>query len=368
MTQGDLLNLGLTEKGCRERQERLRHSLAGAEIDAAVLTEPVHAMYFCNHWDLPVLSSAVVIPADGPSVLVTASREDGDRYADRVLGYEANKLSTLVDDQQAAALEPVLSVFENFQRLGVDSPNRPWILRGHELVDLNPTLRGMRRGKYPDELALIRHSVAGLEAGYAAVREAPLPEMTELEVFSLFHAAAVEAVGEPLAGLLGDFRGGSPGGPPRDRRLQWGELMPLDAGAVYRGYHADLCRTFAVGGQPSPGQREAAALVREALELVEETIRPGVSCRALYEQVRCMLDGAYYGWSFPHHLGHGIGLSAHEAPRLNPNWDDFFQVGDVFTAEPGVYDVDLRGGVRLEHDYVVTDDGVERLSSYPTDL
>ena len=74
-----------------------------------------------------------------------------------------------------------------------------------------------------------------------------------------------------------------------------------------------------------------------------------------------MIDGRN-GWRFTHHLGHGIGLAPHEAPRLNPHWDDIFQVGDVFTAEPGLYGVDLRAGVRIEQEYLVTEHGVERLS------
>ena len=61
-------------------------------------------------------------------------------------------------------------------------------------------------------------------------------------------------------------------------------------------------------------------------------------------------------------------MTAHEAPRLNPHWDDSFAEGDVFTAEPGLYGQELRSGIRVEHDFVVTASGVERLSDYPTDL
>ena len=53
---------------------------------------------------------------------------------------------------------------------------------------------------------------------------------------------------------------------------------------------------------------------------------------------------------------------------MNPNWDDVFQAGDVFTAEPGLYAPELRVGMRLENDYLVTKDGVELLSDFPLDL
>ena len=72
---------------------------------------------------------------------------------------------------------------------------------------------------------------------------------------------------------------------------------------------------------------------------------------------------------FNHHLGHGIGLFPHEAPHLNPNWNDTFEVGDVFTCEPGLYDEQiLRAGMRLENDYLVTETGVENLSPFPMEL
>jgi len=141
----------------------------------------------------------------------------------------------------------------------------------------------------------------------------------------------------------------------------------LDVGVVYRGYSSDLCRTFVIGRQPSEAQAAAHERVMEAIRYVEDTVRPGVSCRAVYDVVHAMLDG-FRGWTFPHHLGHGIGLSAHEAPRLNPHWDDTFEIGDVFTAEPGLYGDELRAGVRIENDYLVTSSGLERLSHFPAAL
>jgi Xaa-Pro aminopeptidase len=84
----------------------------------------------------------------------------------------------------------------------------------------------------------------------------------------------------------------------------------------------------------------------------------------LFEEVKRMLDG-FNGWRFFHHLGHGTGLSPHEAPRLNPHWDDVFQSGDLFTVEPGLYHEELRGGVRLEQNYWLTAEGLTRLSSFP---
>ena len=80
---------------------------------------------------------------------------------------------------------------------------------------------------------------------------------------------------------------------------------------------------------------------------------PEVSCRELFERAKALLD-EYHPGAFFHHLGHGVGLYPHEAPHLNPNWDDRFAVGDVFTVEPGLYTEALRAGIRIEENFLVT--------------
>ncbi len=101
--------------------------------------------------------------------------------------------------------------------------------------------------------------------------------------------------------------------------------------------------------------------------MIERTVKPGVRCRTIFDAAQAILD-EYRPGCFDHHLGHGIGLYPHEAPHLNPKWDDTFEVGDVFTAEPGLYGPELRAGIRLENDYLVTANGVKLLSDFPLGL
>ena len=80
-----------------------------------------------------------------------------------------------------------------------------------------------------------------------------------------------------------------------------------------------------------------------------------------------MLD-EYRPDAFSHHLGHGFGLYPHTAPHLNPHWDDTFEEGDTFTAEPGLYAEELRAGIRLEQNYIVTSDGVEKMTNFSLEM
>ena len=101
--------------------------------------------------------------------------------------------------------------------------------------------------------------------------------------------------------------------------------------------------------------------------LLRPVTRAGQSCRELFEEAFEWLNQAA-PWKFAHHLGHGIGLFPHEAPHLNPNWNDTFQPGEVFAVEPGLYGDGLRAGIRLENNYLVTETGVELLTPFPIEL
>ena len=357
----------LTREGCLARQTSLRRRLAAIDVDLAVLTDPRHVHYFSGHWDRAVFPSLLLIATRGATTLAVAHPLETPPAVDELVLYPGVRHGNLVDAPLAAAYESVRDRLPGAGRTGSDLPLPPNVARATVAVDLGDTLRSLRRCKDADEIALIRRGIAGCEAAYAAAREMIRPGVTEFEIYVECHRVATLSIGEPIGEFGNDFQSGTPGGPPRHRGIESGELMPLDLSAVVRGYSSDLCRTFAVGREATPAQRDAHRAVMAALEHVERTVRPGVSCRALHADVASRLD-AYREWRFPHHLGHGIGLAAHEAPRLNPQWNDTSAEGDVFTAEPALYSDELRGGVRIEQDYRVTADGVERLSAFPTDL
>ena len=69
-----------------------------------------------------------------------------------------------------------------------------------------------------------------------------------------------------------------------------------------------------------------------------------------------------------HHAGHGVGIRAHEPPDLNRDREGIFEVGNVFSCEPGAYSAELKGGIRLENTFLVTKDGVKNLTNFPLQL
>lgn len=358
---------------CRSRQRRLRHLMSDAGIDRAVVVSAENVQYLTGFRPHRLMAAAVVLDADGRCVLAAPNQGPEHCAADEVVPFEAQWCATLRQDQVEAAATALASVVSGHtRRCGVErSLAGPHLSRvvgdWNTSADLEPLMQRLRRNKHADELALIRRAIECTDAMYTRAREIIRPGVSELDVYNELHAAAVSAAGEALVALGNDFQCGTPGGPARQRSAESGELYILDLGPCYRGYYADNCRTFAVDGEPTDVQVRAWEAVVGVLGWVESRVRPGVSCRKTYDEAKQML-GAFRGASFPHHLGHGFGLFPHETPHLNPHWDDCFEEGDVFTAEPGLYGPELRGGIRLEQNYLVTAEGVERLTAFPLEL
>lgn len=357
----------LTPAGCRTRQARLRAILDERKLDVALITDRRHVYYFTGFWSRPLYKPLVLIERQGGTVISVPFAGEHEIAADKILTYESNRLCTLVDDQWNAALDRLRPNLTASQRLGGDGVVPLTLGPMAACEDLRPAIWRLRRTKDADELALIRCAVEATERAYQAAFDALRPGISEVELFAVIQSAVAAAVGEVTGEMGNDFQIGSPGGPPRRRAGEAGEIAVLDLGVVLRGYNSDLSRSFVVGRKPTEAQLAAWQQIEAAFAALEAMIRPGVRCQQLFHRAVEMLDG-HRDWKFGHHLGHGIGLCPHEAPRLNPNWDDALEIGDVFTMEPGLYAEELRAGMRIEHDYALTEKGLIRLSAFPSAL
>jgi len=364
--------LGIDIDACRSRQKRLLESVNSLALDAVVVTQPEHVQWLVGPRYEWKFSPAAILFADGSLTLVAPNEAPAEAAADHVLTYEAQWLCTLRNDQPAACSAEVVQALKgkNLGNVGVEFSSFPLYISAQvsaKWVDVEPTLYRLRRRKDADELAKIRKAISGTEKMYEVAREMIRPGVNELDVFNALQAAAVRQFGEYLTGTGNDYASGEQGGPARDRTIEAGELYILDLGPAFRGYFADNSRAIAVDGKPTDEQLEAWSHVMKVFAHVDEVVKPGKSCKELFVEVQEILKQAPIGF-FDHHLGHGIGLYPHEAPHLNSCWDDVFEVGDVFTCEPGLYDDRLRFGMRLENDYLVTETGVENLSPFPMEL
>lgn len=137
-----------------------------------------------------------------------------------------------------------------------------------------------------------------------------------------------------------------PHGVPTDKKIERGDFITMDFGAVYGGYRSDMTRTVAVG-ECSDEQKKVYHTVLEAQRLAIEAIAPGKVCRDIDRVARDYIYGAGYEGCFGHGLGHSVGVEIHEMPACNPRCEAVLQAGTVMTVEPGIY-LENRFGVRIE--------------------
>lgn len=367
-----MLNLA----NCRERQGRLLREMEARRLDLVVLANPKTIYYFTGALLDPALPQAFAVTSSGGSLLV-APAEPEQAAADHVelyTSYTIGRVFNRVTMQQ----EVVAAVTARFEDTpgpaGFEFDCLPYGL-GAALrataVDVSPCLYEMRRRKDPDEIEAIREAIRITEAAYAAIKPRLEPGMTECDCYNVVSRAMVDAAGTAVL-LRGDFACGvraiRGGGPPTRRKLEPGDLCVFDLFPTHEGYLCDLCRTFVVG-RASAAQQDAWAHVMEAHRAAASVMRPGATGREVYQAVRDHLEAypAFHG-SFHHHAGHGLGMDGWEFPWLTPSSDQVLQAGEVVACEPGLYGEDLRGGIRLEHNYLIGAGGVTALDAFPMEL
>ena len=233
-----------------------------------------------------------------------------------------------------------------------------------------PVLRELRMRKDASELAELRAAGAAIDRVHARVGEWLRAGRTEAEVAADIAAAIVEE-GHAAADFVivgSGPNGASPHHSVSDRVIEDGDVVVVDIGGpLPSGYGSDSTRTYAVGTPRESDVASAYAALQAAQQASVEAVRPGVTCEAIDRAARDVLAEAGLAEHFIHRTGHGIGLDGHEEPYIVAGNDLPVEPGMTFSIEPGVY-LAGRWGARIEDIVAVTDDGVERFNTRPTEL
>jgi Xaa-Pro aminopeptidase len=261
------------------------------------------------------------------------------------------------------------------QRLQFEAAALPYaqwqVLHGAGL-DLEPTtgvVEELRAVKDEEELRAIGRASRVAERAFEALTAETFVGRTEKELAwrlkELMHAHGADDVSfDPI--VASGPNGARPHADPQDWLVESRTLVVVDFGAKVDGYCSDCTRTLATGPLPDRLKR-AYDVCFAAQKAAVAGIRPTMTGEEVDRIARSIIEGEGFGGEFGHGLGHGVGLDVHEAPRLSTESTDTLQSGNVVTIEPGIY-LEGLGGVRIEDLAVVTDDGVELLTSFPRDL
>lgn len=360
------------------RIDAVRAAMAEAGIDVLLAYgahrdyHPGDLRYLARWYCVEEETSCLVVPASGPTVLLTDAswdlkRAEAEAHADAFRH---------APDLGAGLVELLLELGATAGRVGVAGwsvfPVSPYLqireaIPGVELIDASELTTTLRMVKSPAELALMRQasriSDRAMAAGLAEIRAGN----TEVAV-----AAAAEAVIRG-AGAEPSFVTEMGAGPrtaygtflPGEAELQPGQIAVLDCGARLHGYHGDMCRTVVVGG---PDERQAAMLeaVERAVNDAIVAVRPGVTVGHVRDvAAKSIVDSGFGDYWFGDFMPHGNGAAQHEPPNAAEHPDLALASGMVLCIEPGIT-VPGEGAVIIEQMVTVTDDGAEVFNQLPT--
>ncbi|HEY3576876.1 MAG TPA: Xaa-Pro peptidase family protein [Gaiellaceae bacterium] len=370
--------------------ERVRELMTEAELDALVVRAPDNVLYLTNFWGMKGYD-ACIFPREGEPALITieASEEDAARTAwtedvRLIRGYDPEDprppLSRTLDAAVAAArdyervgLELSLGTQASDRMVGEPTTfTTAWFDAFPEAADATPLLVRARSRKTAQEIERLRLANEIAAAAMEHVRERLRPGMKEAEAAALWQGF-VHGEGTGWSGgkvelalpfsLVWAGRGIKTFTATGDLPVVEGEPVLFEIWVCADGYWADHTKNLVLGELRSDYAELEAALV-DVYDRALESIRPGASMAELDRRVRDGIGGMGYAGQPTHPICHGVGARAHEPPYPHQAGSGDFEEGMVLAVEPGAYWPD-GGGLRVEDNFLVTADGVEKLSSFP---
>ncbi|GBR76290.1 aminopeptidase YpdF [Candidatus Termititenax persephonae] len=216
-------------------------------------------------------------------------------------------------------------------------------------------------------LAAIRRAQEITDAVFAEIRQSIRPGQTEKYIQGKIKRLIVKHGGDTRMAFTPIVCSGKRTalfhGPTSKKKIQKNDIIYIDLGARYRGYCADLTRTFFLG-QPPPRLLKIYKLVRAVQQKQLSLVKAGTRVADIDQQGRDLFKKHKLEKYFTHSTGHGVGLKIHQRPRLSVKSKEVLRAGQVITIEPGIYIKGL-GGVRLEDMVIVTRSGYLNLSQSP---
>ncbi|NIR30961.1 MAG: aminopeptidase P family protein [Gammaproteobacteria bacterium] len=379
----------------RGRLARLRAEMAACDCAACVLLDPVNIRYATGARNMQVFmlrnpARYLFVPVEGPVILfefegchhLAQGLETIDEVRPAVTVSYVASGPHLPENARRWAAE-IAALARRYgganPRIGIERVSH-WAAaalaaHGLEIIDAQAPVERARAVKTPEELACIRASLAVVEAGVAHLHRAVRPGLSENELWSVLHAHVISRDCDYIETRL--LSSGSRTNPwfqeTGPKIIQGGELVALDTDVVgVHGYYADFSRTFLCGHRrPTAAQRRLYRLAWEQVQHNTDILMPGMSFRDIAEKAWPIPDEFVAHRYFV--LAHGVGMTGEYPYILHPQ--DFDADGYDGTLEPGmtlcvesyIGAEGGREGVKLEDQVLVTETGVERLTSFPYD-
>jgi len=351
--------------GRKDRLNRLRRGFAEQEVDAIFISQLENRRYLSGFDG----SAGYLLITPQKNVLATdfryleqAKRQSPDYQVFQISGSTEDWFPELMDGSGINQLgfESRHITFYHYRELSdiIKKAKLPC-----RLVPVDGLIESLRVIKEPEEIELIARAVAISDDAFAyaegIIGNGVSEQGMAWEIEKFMRDRGSEPV--PFDVIIGSGDNSAvPHARPSSRTIHPGEPVVMDFGARIGGYSSDLSRTICIGGQDETFRKVYDTVLGAQLAAIA-MIKEGMSGEEADNMARIVIEEAGYGEAFGHSLGHGIGLSPHEAPRLGRSSAEPLTNGMVFTIEPGIY-LPEWGGVRIE-DTVVMEGGKVRAIS-----
>lgn len=349
------------------RIKKLRTKIREQELEGILITNLNNCRYLSGFTG----SSVALFITDESAILMTDFR-----YREQAANQAPNFQIEQVDSNFNLGLSNLINKI-GLERIGFETEYISYAvyysyfdtIRTTRLIPTEGLVEEIRMEKDEQEIQLIKKAAAIADNAFNYIITQIKPGVTEkflaweLEKFMRENGAEKLAFDTIIAS---GERGALPHGLASERKIQRGDLVTLDFGAVFNGYNSDLTRTVAVG-VICKEQKEVYELVLESQKKAIDELTPGSKGKEIDAVARRIIAGKGYSQYFGHGLGHGVGLEVHEQPRLNKISEVILKPGMVVTIEPGVY-IPNRFGLRIEDMAVLTEEGCEILTATQKEL
>jgi Xaa-Pro dipeptidase len=366
------------------RVDRLNKIVEAKDIDAFLFTSSISVKYMCGYFynfeigssPFHLIPAALVVVPSKITALVIADNEtdqisglDVRISVKQYTSYVYKKPLDFLSQFLIRIHEIIIDCGIDDARIGIEANALPYSIAESlsltypkiKFVDITQDLAYLRMIKDSDELSFIRSTTHLCDIGQEAVLKYGKPGISELELFTLVRGDMDAAAGKRvpiMADMVSGARTFEGGGNPSDKKIMSGDLVLSDLTPCLNGYWGDTCNTVVIG-KPTQIQIEYFNLVKEALDLGINAIKPGVRASTIDQLMRRHLSSVE---GYKHHSGHGVGLAYHEDPRIVPYNDTELIPNMVIAIEPAIYNDGY--GIRLEHLVAVTQTGCEVLSKF----
>ncbi|OGF46440.1 MAG: hypothetical protein A2231_12760 [Candidatus Firestonebacteria bacterium RIFOXYA2_FULL_40_8] len=347
------------------RVNKLREVLMKKKLDGFLITSTINRNYISGFTG----STAAIMLTQKNALFVTDSRYTEQAKKELGRGFEIKEIKSSKEYYQAF-LEVINK--DNVKTLGVEAKHltisQYEVLKKNLLkikISLESSLvENLRETKDEDEVICIKKAVEIAETAFNKTLKKIKPGVRETEVAAdlEYNMRLLGSEGQAFPTIVASGeRGAMPHGLASTKKINRGELIVIDFGAVCKGYCSDLTRTVGLG-IINGLKRKQYKVVYEAQQMAVSSIRSGVSLSVPDKKARNYLKKNGMEKHFTHGLGHGLGRNVHENPSIGSKIKGIFKAGMVVTVEPGVYYAGSHG-IRIENDVIVNDKGCELLGA-----